>query len=244
MIDRVQPRRAMAGSVLLPVRSGDFKVAAVSDTVCVTPYQQYEPDEPRGWSPIAVALIATLVLLLGLAGAVYGIQAANRRAPTPSPSAVPQIFPTPTPAPATPTSGPVPTETGAPADAFPVPDVTTGDFQAARKTIRELRLGWQLVFEGTDPADGSVRATEPAAGTKVKKGTTVKIFVRGAAPPATVPGVMGLTCSQAAGIIVEQGLYPQYETGREGVVQSQSPSASDPQTLRWNDRVRISCGTS
>jgi len=210
----------------------------------VTPYEPYEPDEPRGWSPIAVALIATVVLLLGLGGAIWGIQAASRRGPTPSPSAMPQVFPTQTPAPVTPTTEPGPTETGAPADTFPVPDVTTGDFQAARKKIRELRLGWQLVFEGTDPADGSVRATEPAAGSPVKKGTTVKIFVRGAAPSATVPGVMGLPCSQAAGIIVEQGLYPQYDTGREGSVVSQSPLASDPQTLHWNDRVRISCGTS
>jgi hypothetical protein len=237
----VQPRRAMAGSVLRAVRSGDFKVAAVTDTWCVTSYESYEPDEPRGWSPVAVALIATLVLLLGLGGAIYGIEAASRRTPITEPSNIPQVFPTPTPRPATPTA--TPTETPGPADTFPVPDITTVDFQTGRKKIRELRLGWQLVFEGTDAADASVRATEPAAGAPVKKGTTIKIFVRGAAPSATVPGVMGLPCGQAAGIIVEQGLYPQYETGRQGVVLSQSPSASDPQTLRWNDRVRISCGT-
>jgi hypothetical protein len=207
----------------------------------VTPYESFEPEEPRGWSPVAVALIATLVLLLGLGGAIYGIEAANRRTPTTEPSNIPQVFPTPTSRPVTPTS--TPTETPGPSDAFPVPDVTTVDFQTARKKIRELRLGWQLVFEGTDAADGSVRATEPAAGAPVKKGTTVKIFVRGAAPSATVPGVVGLPCDQAAGIIVEQGLYPQYEAGRQGVVQSQSPSASDPQTLHWNDRVRITCGT-
>jgi hypothetical protein len=207
----------------------------------VTSHETYEPDEPRGWSPVAVALIATLVLLLGLGGAIYGIEAAGRRTPAAEPSNVPQVFPTPTSRPVTPTA--TPTATPGPSDSFPVPDVTAVDFQTARRTIRELRLGWQLVFEGTDAADGSVRATEPAAGTPVKKGTTIKIFVRGAAPPATVPGVTGLPCGQAASIIVEQGLYPQYETGRQGVVLSQAPSASDPQTLRWNDRVRISCGT-
>ena len=35
------------------------------------------PEEPQGWSPLAVAMIATLVLLLGLAGALFGIYVAN-----------------------------------------------------------------------------------------------------------------------------------------------------------------------
>ena len=35
------------------------------------------PEEPEGWSPLAVAMIATLVLLLGLAGALFGIYVAN-----------------------------------------------------------------------------------------------------------------------------------------------------------------------
>jgi hypothetical protein len=209
----------------------------------VTSHEPHEADEPRGWSPLAVALIATLVLLLGLGGAIYGIQAANRRGSIPEPSTIPQVFPTPTTRPATPTPTVAPTESAAPSGTFALPDVTTGDFQAARKTIRELRLGWQLVFEGTDPADGSVRATEPAAGTPVKRGATVKIFVRGAAPLATVPAVTGLPCAQAATAIVESGLYPQYETGRQGTVQSQTPAATDPPALHWNDRVRISCGT-
>ncbi len=38
------------------------------------------PDEPEGWSPLAVAMIATLVLLLGLAGALFGIYVANMNA--------------------------------------------------------------------------------------------------------------------------------------------------------------------
>ena len=40
------------------------------------------------------------------------------------------------------------------------------DFKAARAKIREVKLGWQLVFEGTDAADASVRATDPAIGTR------------------------------------------------------------------------------
>jgi len=208
----------------------------------VTSYEQHEPDEPRGWSPLSVALIAALVLLLGVAGSLYGIRAANRKSAEPPPTRAPQALPTLTQNPVvTPTTTPTPT---VPDDTFALPDVTTVDFPTARTKIRELRLGWQLVFEGTDPADASVRATEPAAGTPVRKGMTVKVFVRGAAPLATVPGVTGVPCAQAAALIVDHGLYPTYETGREGVVLTQTPAAADPPTLHWNDKVRISCGTS
>ena len=76
----------------------------------------------------------------------------------------------------------------------------------------------------------------------VSKGTTVKILVRGAAPLATVPEVKGLPCAQAASLIVDSGLYPDYQSGRNGSVLTQTPTSTDPQTLHWNDRVRIACG--
>ncbi len=209
------------------------------------------PDEPRGWSPLAVAVIATLVLLLGLGGALFGIWVANTNAAAASGQTIPQGFPTPSfPTP----SSPTPTATASttqpptpspsvttPPDSFALPDLTGLDFQSARTKVRELKLGWRLEFEGAE-ADPLVRATEPAANALVTKGTTVKIFVRGAAPPATVPDVEGLSCSDAAALVVDHGLYPQYPTGRTGVVQAQSPEASDPQTLHWNDEVTLTCG--
>jgi len=122
-----------------------------------------------------------------------------------------------------------------------LPDLAGLDFQAARAKVRELKLGWLLVFEGTEN-DPTVRATEPAATATVSKGITIKIFVKGSAPLATVPDVKGLDCPQAADLIVDHGLYPQYPSGRSGVVLTQTPTASDPQTLHWNDQVELACG--
>ncbi|HEX6870157.1 MAG TPA: PASTA domain-containing protein [Micromonosporaceae bacterium] len=206
-------------------------------------YEDEDP-HPRGWSPLAVALIATLVLLLGLGGALFGIYVADKNAQAGSgPSATPPTVTTP--ATTTPPATPSPTPTVGPSspavDAFALPDLSGVDFQTARTKIRELKLGWRLIFEGTDN-DASVRTTDPAPGAMVAKGTTVKIYVKGAAPLATVPGVEGLACNEAAALIVDHGLYPTYLTGKTGTVQLQSPDATDPQTLHWNDQVQLTCG--
>lgn len=222
----------------------------------MTSYEEYEPEGPRGWNPLAVALIATLVLLLGLGGALFGINVANKNKqaaaqgqvlpqtlqtpPVYTPSPTPTITATPTPT-APPTVPPVttPPPTG---DTFALPNLNGLDFRTARTRVRDLKLGWRLVFEGTS-TDASVRTTDPAPNAQVKVGATVKILVVGAAPIATVPPVKGLPCAQAAGLVVDQGLYPEYPTGREGVVLDQTPSASAPRTLHWNDMVQLTCGT-
>lgn len=196
--------------------------------------------------------IATLIVLLGFGGALFGIHVANAnkqaaaagRQTSTSPVAPTTAATTPT---ASPASSPSPsaTATTPAADAFPLPDLVGLDFRTARTKVRELRLGWRLEFEdtATGPAepDPRVRATDPPAGSMVRRGTTIKIFVAGSAPPATVPQVVGLSCADAAAIIVDHGLYPRYPTGRRGTVISQSPDASD-QSLRWNDEVSITCG--
>jgi len=207
----------------------------------VTSYEKYEQEPPRGWSPLAVALIATLVLLLGLGGAIFGIYAAGKGNRVVGPGTTQaQSFPTAT---ASPTPGPTPTPTASPSpDGFPVPNVAGLDFQAARRQIRDLKLGVTLVFEG-DAGDMTVRTTAPTAGANVRRGTTIKIFVKGPAPLALVPGVVGLGCAQAAAIIVDQGLFPDYETGRNGVVLEQSPRSDEPQNSHWNDKVKIQCGS-
>jgi PASTA domain len=207
----------------------------VPDTCCVTSYEQYEPEPPRGWSPLTVALIASLVLLLGLAGAIFGINAAKR---TDSTTNLPQSFPSTT---ALSTPSPTPSASPSPTPGvFGLPNVVGLDFQAARKTLIDLKLGVSLIFEDTAEGDSTVRVTAPAPGTPVRRGITVKIYVKGPAPKATVPGVTGLPCSQAASLIVEHGLFPDYQTGRTGVVTQQSPESGDSE-LRWNDKVKIWC---
>ncbi len=218
------------------------------DTCCVTSYGEMEPDGQRGWSPAAVALIATLVLLLGLGGALFGIYAGNKvGTPSANPSAgatVPQGFPSATNGASPSVSSPPPVSPSTPAGGFPVPNVAGLDFREARTKLFDLRLGVNLVFTGANPGDMTVANTQPAAGATVRRGITIKVFVKGEAPPATVPGIMGLPCSQAADLIVEHGLFPDYETGRNGVVVQQSPVAGDPHDLRWNDQMKIWCSTS
>ena len=207
---------------------------------CVAAYEDYDLRPPRGWSPGAVSLVATLVLLLGLGGAVAGIHFGNKvnanRAGG-EPITLPQVVSSLTPGPQRTTAPP----TTAPGS-FELPDVTGSDFQAARSQLRVLKLGVTLVFEGST-GNHTVRTTQPAPRTVVKNGVTVKLFVRGPAPEATVPGVVGIPCDQAADIIVEQGLFPQYPTGKQGVVLNQDPPAPPATPLHWNDTVRIFCGT-
>lgn len=206
----------------------------------------YEEPEPRGWSPLAVAFIATLVLLLGLGGALFGIHVANVNAaalPGPTVTTTPPVPVVTTTAPTTgPTVGPSTTTSAPPTtttDTFALPDLSPLDFTAARTTVRGLKLGWRLVFEGGSGT--GVRASDPPAGTLVKKGDTIKIFVAGSAPLATVPDVTGQPCARAADAIIDSGLYPKYPTGRSGTVATQVPTAAAPPALHWNDEVSISC---
>ena len=91
----------------------------------------------------------------------------------------------------------------------------------------------------------TVRETDPKATTMVKRGDTIKILVKGAAPLATVPDLKGRPCADAASRIVDRGLYPDRTgPGATASCTSQTPTATDPQTLRWNDQVQISCGLS
>jgi len=218
----------------------------------VTSYEEFEPEEPRGWNPFAVASIATLVLLLGLGGALFGISVAdkNKKAAAgtlpdsvatipvePPPTTTPPASPSPSPT-ASPTPSPSPS---ASPDRFVLPGLADLDFQVARTRVRDLKLGWSLVFEGPG-TDATVRTTDPTPGSTVKRGDTIKIYVRGTAPLAMVPAVTGLTCDHAADLIVDAGLYPTYTTGRTGTVLSQSTQATDLSTLRWNDHLSITCG--
>jgi hypothetical protein len=86
----------MAGSVLRCRTSGDRKVALVAEDGTMTQFPQIGPEEPRGWSPVGVVLIATLVLLLGFGGALFGIYVANvngavASTPTTPPATTPHV---------------------------------------------------------------------------------------------------------------------------------------------------------
>jgi beta-lactam-binding protein with PASTA domain len=211
-------------------------------------YEEVDPDEPRGWSPLAVAMIATLVLLLGLAGALFGIYVSNVNAqaavvtsPTPQPEVIttPPVSPTTT-KPATPSPSVTPSSTPTatvPADAFALPKLDGLNFKDARTMVRELKLGWTLTFLGNGN-DQTVKESTPAAGTLVQKGTTITIVVKGAAPPAVIPVITGKQCAVAADLIIDAGLYPDYKTAaRTGAVLPAAPQLG----LKWNDKMSLTC---
>lgn len=120
-----------------------------------------------------------------------------------------------------------------------VPPVVGTDFVQARDLLRKQRLGWRLVF-GTG-IGRTVESSSPPVGSPVTRGTTVQLQIAGPPPAAEVPDVVGDDCAKAADELVEEGLYPRYQSGRSGKVSQQNPAEDGP--ARWNDEVSIWCGT-
>lgn len=119
-----------------------------------------------------------------------------------------------------------------------LPDVSDKDFVAARSKLLGLNLGVQVVFSSAGE-DRTVAYTQPQAGSRVSRGHTVKIFVRGTAPAVTVPSLIGRTCSSARAAAVDSGLSPRYASGETGTVVDQDPRPTD--TARWNDTIKLAC---
>ncbi|GIJ22188.1 PASTA domain-containing protein [Micromonospora lutea] len=192
----------------------------------------------------------TAAVLLAIIGAAGGwVLAGDQVGPDPVSSGVSDTL-TPTPAVRTspPRERPKPTASatpsGSPSPSRPtgltVPHLVGMDFEEARDELRDRGLGWQLVFGSGDSS--SVRSTDPAPGTPVRRGVTVKVNVAGAAPPNEVPDLTGETCNEAGAELVDDGFSPRYPNGRSGTVTSQQPVGGT--VGRWNDVVQIWCGTS
>ncbi|MEV6374117.1 PASTA domain-containing protein [Micromonospora musae] len=124
------------------------------------------------------------------------------------------------------------------ASGLTVPPVIGTDFLYARDELRDLRLGWRLVFG--DGAGRSIERTDPEVGREVRRGTTVTLYVAGPPPESEVPDVVGDDCADAADELGESGFYPDYPNGKRGEVTRQEPSEGG--SARWNDQVRIWCG--
>ena len=126
-----------------------------------------------------------------------------------------------------------------------MPDLTNLDFRVAWAKLRELKLGWDMKFEG-DTGDLTVKSTEPAAGTPIAKGATVHVHVRGPAPLVAMPALVNLPCDQVGDKLTDAGsLVADYPAGRTGVVKSQDPLATDPPKLKWGGngtKATITCG--
>lgn len=205
-----------------------------------------QPDRPNRAAVVASAAVATV--LLATIGATGGwVLARNDSAPpvneagptattaAPSPTKTPKARPSNT----TPSGGKT-TAASVPAGQFALPDFAGQSFQEVRQDLRDRGLGWQLIF-GNGGEDSSVVRTDPAAGANVRKGTTIKVYVSGAAPLTEVPDVVGLPCGQAQERMVEAGFGLNYPYGKTGPVVRQEPRPGE--RLRWNGTVVLYCGT-
>ncbi|MEV6691258.1 PASTA domain-containing protein [Micromonospora sp. NPDC051196] len=184
-------------------------------------------------------------VLLSVIGAAGGWVLAGDQKPTTNRSVVADGSRSPS-AQATPTPRERPTPTSASTSAtaprptgLTVPDLVGMDFEEARDELRKRGLGWKFVFGSGD--NPSVRSTDPAAGTPVKRGVTVSITVAGAAPLNEVPDLVGKRCREAAAELVDDGFSPRYPSGRSGTVTAQEPVGGT--VGRWDDVVSIFCGT-
>lgn len=186
-------------------------------------------DEDRRQHLGVILGVVAGVLLLALLAAVVvqlasGPGAKNTTATPPSPPATSAAPLTPTPL------GPL-----------TLVDYAGRDFIAVRAELRDLQLGVQLIF-GQQGDSRAVDHTVPPAGTPIDRGITIKVYVVGAAPVLVPPDVVGHPCNNAGRELAAAGVYPQYPTGRSGVVTVQDPPGGAA-GVHWNDRIRISCGS-
>jgi hypothetical protein len=211
------------------------------------------PRRPRVWVLAGVAGAVVLLaavgatggwLLAGSTGKDAGAGAAGRSAsPSPSPSLprstsrAPSSSSSPSPAPASAAPGRSgSTKPGA--AQFPLPDVTGDDFADARRRLRDLKLGVQVVFGGAGE-DRSVNRTEPSPGASVHAGITVKLYVLGAPPSLEVPSLVGMGCAAAGREAADRGFDPRYVPRKAGTVARQDPQPYA--RAHWNDPVTLYC---
>lgn len=101
-----------------------------------------------------------------------------------------------------------------------VPEINGGDLEDVKNAIKNAGLKYDSNIQ-TDENDGSKQAgsisrLEPASGTEVDAGSTVKIYMWGSAPAKeTIPDLTGMTESQAKSALEAKGfLYGGAETGK------------------------------
>ncbi len=119
-----------------------------------------------------------------------------------------------------------------PPDLIEIPDVTGQDQLSAAATLgRNFQVETKQEQSDSIPV-GRVISTDPPAGTKVARDTTVTMTISAGTPVTTVPDVTGLSQSAASDRLTNAGLQmdPQFVNlspgdPRIGVVITQNPQA-------------------
>ncbi|NUW44399.1 Stk1 family PASTA domain-containing Ser/Thr kinase [Nonomuraea rhodomycinica] len=122
---------------------------------------------------------------------------------------------------------------GPKAAAIKVPSLQTQTEKAAVAELTDLQLKSEVVKEFSDEFDaGTVIKTDPAEGTEVDKGATVKVFVSKGKKKVKVPdGLVGLTKEEATQRLKDLGLTTTVKTKtssrKQGTVISTDPAAGE-----------------
>jgi serine/threonine-protein kinase len=128
-----------------------------------------------------------------------------------------------------------------------VPNVINQSEGEARAAIQGVGLGVDVAEQSSSTiAAGNVIDQDPAPGTKVDPGTTVRIVVSSGPESVPVPGVVGLPRDEAVSVLEDAGLRPNVQTvnvadpNADGLVIAQDPEQGS--TAVAGDRVRINVG--
>jgi eukaryotic-like serine/threonine-protein kinase len=128
-----------------------------------------------------------------------------------------------------------------------VPDLTGQTEDQARAALAKLNLGAEVVeFEAPNIAPGTVITTNPKAGTKVNKGTTVKVVIA-KEPQTPIPDVTGKDQATASNILTAAGFQPLFtptpsNTVPAGIVISTVPPAGTKADKGTQVSVAVSIG--
>jgi hypothetical protein len=206
------------------------------------------PPTPRsGTSAGRVLGAVAAFLVLAAVGATLGWTLTDV-----APASAAQASTPPSSAPAGPSASPTPQQTQTqpstpattPGRGFVIPDYAAAGtlFKAARNELRGHGLAVDLIFASSGSAQ-TVNRTDPAAGSPAPRGTTVKVYVNGVAPPLGVPPIPNNTsCSDWGHQLASIGfVIAGYEGSKSKPVIAESPDQNDPNTV-WNQQITLTCG--
>jgi hypothetical protein len=195
----------------------------------------------QGISPAMIAVVATSVAVLAIIGATGGYLLASAKpdvSPTPTVAVSLSASPSPSPKP-----NPSFSATQQPPNGFLPMGVGT-DFREYFRQLRGLKLGVVLTF-GEPGEANTVTRTDPVAGSPIRNGGTIKVYVAGDPPPVEVPDVHGVKCREAGRTLSLAGSFTPNYSGLdpdESFVVSMSPDPLTGGTARWNDKISLVCG--
>jgi eukaryotic-like serine/threonine-protein kinase len=127
-----------------------------------------------------------------------------------------------------------------------IPTVVGQDRDSAFRELTQAGLDVRIVEVNSEEEEGRVTAQQPAAGTVVVEGTSVRINVSKGPRPVVVPNVIGLPFGQAEAELERRGFNVNRVDGssdlQEGIVFDQDPSAETESSRGATVTVSVSRG--